>query len=662
MDRWCLMRRRRRVNCVDHSPCRFCDRSFRRFHQCPVIFQAAILLINTDCTGGSSQQPGDAVLRCDVCGACHDDLRALHDHLHQQHKLEPQEWDPLRDLLRQDPVCSHCLFCFSCKSAVRQHITLGQCSSFDPLRTPADQPVLQVWQDLLHNGTLEEFRQVSMQRLDLTLKCQLCKAGFQRTGDLSLHLQPVHTALWTASQHITQLLITTCQCNGCICNSTTNASGLQHVCVPYRQLGMLVLKLSMPLFTPWQFARPSVTRYLQSISDSTAAELIIDCLLRRDFQQLWTNPLLLELSRTRCLQCGQQMHPAELRDHLTCVHALASDVSDKLLPQLLTVLRHETTNDCQCDACTLIYNHPATGHETEKDMTHRALLAQIHPQHQCPVLLQLCRPLLQPYGHRDAARSRGHRNAGNLQVSGTSLDHGEIRASRRRQREQESQGDSKKGRARTRHGATPPCNGPAASEGGCRTTGTEAARLMDLLHANRAPGPVTVSDSEGQRMETTTEDENRADAGDQPSTPEEPSDAAPGRVLSVQSAEAGSEQRHRPAEGGSPQTWDAEQRQCLPVPTVEPPAAGPAHDDAGADTAPQDGEIRRAAPGPDERPVDDHQISFDASPSRSPSHSMDVANIHASELQVLLQTLLGDRFVLIYLKHDLFLLIYLSKK
>jgi hypothetical protein len=41
---------------------------------------------------------------------------------------------------------------------------------------------------------------------------------------------------------------------------------------------------------------------------------------------------------------------------------------------------------------------------------------------------------------------------------------------------------------------------------------------------------------------------------------------------------------------------------------------------------------------------------------------MDVANIHASELQVLLQTLLGDRFVLIYLKHDLFLLIYLSKK
>ena len=197
---------------------------------------------------------------------------------------------------------------------------------------------------------------------------------------------------------------------------------------------------------------------------------------------------------------------------------------------------------------------------------------------------------------------------------------------------------------------TPPCNGPAASEGGCRTTGTEAARLMDLLHANRAPGPVTVSDSEGQRMETTTEDENRADAGDQPSTPEEPSDAAPGRVLSVQSAEAGSEQRHRPAEGGSPQTWDAEQRQCLPVPTVEPPAAGPAHDDAGADTAPQDGEIRRAAPGPDERPVDDHQISFDASPSRSPSHSMDVANIHASELQVLLQTLLGESLCTYLLK------------
>lgn len=120
---------------ASNSPCRFCNKTFRRVHQCPVMVQAALLLVNTDSTGQSYQCPGGSVLRCDVCAEQFQEIQQLHSHLHQQHRLEPLDWDPLRDMLAgSEPVCSHCLAIFAEKSALRQHITLGQCQSFNPAR------------------------------------------------------------------------------------------------------------------------------------------------------------------------------------------------------------------------------------------------------------------------------------------------------------------------------------------------------------------------------------------------------------------------------------------------------------------------------------------------------------------------------------------------
>ena len=56
--------------------------------------QSALILINTDCTGHSYAKPGETALRCDVCGEKFQELRLLHHHLHQLHKLEPQDWGP----------------------------------------------------------------------------------------------------------------------------------------------------------------------------------------------------------------------------------------------------------------------------------------------------------------------------------------------------------------------------------------------------------------------------------------------------------------------------------------------------------------------------------------------------------------------------------------
>ncbi|CAL1155252.1 unnamed protein product [Cladocopium goreaui] len=254
---------------ASNSPCRFCQRSFKRVHQCPVMTQAAVLLVNTDCTGDTYAAPGQAVLHCDICHMQFQELRLLNEHLDQLHRLDPQDWDPLRDLLGSDPVCSHCLACFADRSAVRQHITLGQCLSFDPMRPAADLPVPPDWQEIIMQGQTTELRQAPMKRLQLTLRCQLCQTQFQRTGDLSLHLQTTHASLWAESQMYVPLLIASCLPQGCLCNPMTNASGLQHVCVPLRQLGMMAAKMAIPLYLPWKFAMQDVTQYLHAVADQS---------------------------------------------------------------------------------------------------------------------------------------------------------------------------------------------------------------------------------------------------------------------------------------------------------------------------------------------------------------------------------------------------------
>ncbi|CAL1139466.1 unnamed protein product [Cladocopium goreaui] len=293
----------------------------------------------------SYDQPGHHVLRCDVCGLQHLDLKSLHAHLHQEHRLDTQDWDPLRDmLLGTNPVCSHCMTLFADKSAVRHHITLGQCPSFNPLRQPATAPIPDEWQELLLQGDIQSLRQAPMKRLALTLTCQLCQLKFQRTGDLSLHLQTVHHQEWHDARNIVQLLIASC-----LCNPQTNASGLQHVCVPLRQLGMMALKTTVPVLLPWKFDEDQVHQFLIALVDHPLLPRLTACLMQRQFTQLWTDPLCLEFFRTTCLQCGMSMHPAELRDHIFSVHSSAAIMHDKILPQLMHAIQSEATADHKCD-------------------------------------------------------------------------------------------------------------------------------------------------------------------------------------------------------------------------------------------------------------------------------------------------------------------------
>ena len=84
------------------------------------------------------------------------------------------------------------------------------------------------------------------------------------------------------------------------------------------------------------------------------------------------------------------------------------------------------------------------------------------------------------------------------------------------------------------------------------------ARLLDLLHANRAPGPTSISDSEGGRMETGRDDEGGAGPGHLLHATEMLPHPTLGGDIPGQVAQTGSEQRDRSVEGSGHQTRDAD--------------------------------------------------------------------------------------------------------
>ena len=590
--------------------------------------QAALILVNADTTGQTYATPGDAVLRCDVCGERFQALRQLHDHLHSVHRLEPLDWDPLRDMVDNNPVCSHCMSLFADKPAVRQHITLGQCPSFDPLRIPSENPVSAEWQALLAAGHIAQLREAPMKRLALTLHCQFCATRFQRTGDLSLHLQTVHSKLWQESQMYVQLLVDTSGFFGCLCNPVTNASGLQHICVAVRQLGMMASKMSLPLFLPWTFEQSQLQHFLQAVLEHPAVPHMIEHISQRDFSFLWTDPMMIQLLRSRCLLCGLTLHPAELRDHLRMAHPSDIHGHELLLPQLIQAFSREHNVEHQCDVCSLIFNYPAHGNEDPEERNTRQLLAQIHLQHQCPALLQVAL-LLSDHERRQSLLSRRLRDAGDVQADGTTAELGSLRQTRRRQRQQEGQEESQERRCQRRRRQDLAGHGAVAPQSGCRAAGSEASRLLDLLHANRVSSAPAVLGAEGSRVEETAAGENGANTGAHPSPTEMPPHSTHGGDSDVQAAETEQQCAGRSIEADGFELWPSESSRCFSFSTMEPAHPEPPADEPGPHHLSEDAEVRRATSRDPERSQRDCEISQSQTDVNRASGALAMASVDA---------------------------------
>ena len=386
---------------------------------------------------------------------------------------------------------------------MRQHVTQGQCPTFDPTKQPYELPVAPHWLDIIRQGDVAGLKTQPSTRLRLTLTCQICGLGLDRQMDLALHLQSVHSGLWLRSQSTTQMLLKTCYpIHGCLCNPVTNGRSVSHVCPLYRQLAMLHLRTDLPLLVPWKFTTGSLHASMPHVTEHPVFAKIIQYLTDREFELLYTSMDIHHFLNSECLLCGGHFTSAALIPHILLEHAHAVAGISDLMPQLLECFRHGLCNDHQCNYCHNIFNLPSTAAETSQEHVDRTMQAQTHLQYQCPVLLQT--GILLSHGRygspddHDGTEPRAADGAGRHGPIGHTGPH----QKRRRTRTQESQEGPAQAHSAPADGHQ---SGDAAPGGpgtpvGPGQSGTEKARLLRMLFAERSTGHSATPGTHRQAM------------------------------------------------------------------------------------------------------------------------------------------------------------------
>lgn len=411
------------------SPCRFCRSVFKASHACNTWTQVSLLLIYGAGRLTDSSIPCTPALQCEICDQHMLTEEQLHQHLIADHNLTSARWNPSRDSIDGSSGCAHCGTVFSSMESLRSHIAQGRCSCFDPSLTCEPKPVSDQVLRALTQGGLTEALQDMHWRMQMTLHCQCCSQVCVRASDLMLHLRSSHPTIWQASTQLTALLTGMFYTAwGCICNPSTAAKRLNHICVPLKQLAMQFCRLPAPhvfcplLVTEQMLARayhPSIPRELKFAIDRA--------MIQHDFQILLSQTdLMKQLTRT-CLICANTFTPTELGLHLREMHECSTALVSFFVQQLMHVMLESNPMGHACPHCDMIYDIPLHLQIADENdstaLSDRVILAQNHYKAHCPGTLQLAIVLCRIYNDGRLHHDRQHgcltADPGNLPAVGT---------------------------------------------------------------------------------------------------------------------------------------------------------------------------------------------------------------------------------------------------
>ena len=371
------------------SPCCCCGSVFKSQHMCPVWTQLALLLLHGGGIEGDTAVPFEhSALRCDLCHELFADTETLTGHLRTSHGLTAATWNQSRDSVADNPVCSHCGKMYSCMAGLRSHISQGRCQHYNPEAVVETLPIVADWLSFCLNGTMLDLYRAPMLKLRLTLTCQSCDRKFQRSMDLSHHLQTAHAALWHAAQATLSVLVGTFyEKRGCTCNPQANTFRVQHICVPFKQLAMQFHRQQVVPLMPITLTDSDIATLISTKVPRASRFLIERVLSQRHFEAFWKDAEVQQVLRERCLLCGGAFPPAALWHHIREEHVCAHYMIKYFLEQMLPRFVAECHNDFQCPACCQVFNLPPDlcSHDNPAD---RAALVQLHYQTNCPVLGQ----------------------------------------------------------------------------------------------------------------------------------------------------------------------------------------------------------------------------------------------------------------------------------
>eukprot|EP00438_Fugacium_kawagutii_P005724 Skav230028 [mRNA] locus=scaffold261:226175:231787:- [translate_table: standard] len=361
---------------ITESPCRFCGKAYRTTHQCPVLTQVAILVCNN--YGATTASPEH---RCELCDLTFADAALLQEHHQTRHRRKQATYIAARDSVSGQPACAHCFSMHSTLEGLRRHITGGFCSAFNPLKEPELLPLNEELTSHLRDGNVQDYLKDADNRDLLTHQCLLCDHRYTRPGDLSLHLQSVHSSLYKAADTLVNLVNATVRSTwGCVCLPKVKTFNAVHNCLPVRQLCMHAKRCEDILMIPHS-TDPDTLAYL--LRPELPPDLMDDLqtvLARRTYSDFWQAPLRDALS-SYCLKCATKHSSPALHWHLTLEHRQDVQYAQHYLPLIAQHIAMETTED-KCFACHMPFLKLPGATTGESIMTH--FLAQ------CPCALQIC--------------------------------------------------------------------------------------------------------------------------------------------------------------------------------------------------------------------------------------------------------------------------------
>lgn len=392
----------------EDTPCPYCHAVFKNMHQCTVWTQLAMLVIYGGGQTHAASTESSSGLACEICGQQFDNAEALHSHLARAHRLVSSSFNLARDSVAGQPACNHCGGLFDGIESLRSHVNQGRCPTFNPDLPTEVVDVQQRWTDATCHGQLAKHLGDAHTRLQLTLRCQSCSAKYSRSADMMGHLQTAHSALWSASQPLTHLLIELAYSEyGCTCNPSVHAPRAHHVCVTLRQLAMQHMRIPDAIFFPRMPTEEELTGLFSSRLDRAMRFQLERLITTQNFAALWSDDHILAMTRSTCVLCAEPFHVGELALHLQEAHRCRNFLVKFLMSQMIERFLHHFEHDHQCFACHQVINHPTTDAAELPDL-HRQQVVQVHLRSQCPCLLQAAVILSRAaYGRTAHGRRRG---------------------------------------------------------------------------------------------------------------------------------------------------------------------------------------------------------------------------------------------------------------
>ena len=162
------------------SPCMYCNKIFKRSHQCSPVFQLASLFATQD-----MDLPQRSATICLHCAQIFTTDPQLNEHLRNDHP----RYSCIRDTVRGQPQCRHCGTDFKEIWELQRHLNRGSCNCIDYL---ADQQgVLRKEEAMLESllwGTWRRLLDGAKNKMLRTITCTMCGQGLQRAPDLMRHI------------------------------------------------------------------------------------------------------------------------------------------------------------------------------------------------------------------------------------------------------------------------------------------------------------------------------------------------------------------------------------------------------------------------------------------------------------------------------------------